>query len=48
MGSKVQSKAMRAQKWNLLVMKFYAELKEVYFMESEIQQGVMRAQKLEI
>jgi hypothetical protein len=47
---------MRAQKRNLLVVKFllvdlstdqkfYVELKKVYFMGSEIQPGVMRAQK---
>jgi hypothetical protein len=28
--------------------KFYAELKKVYFMGSEMQPGVMRAQKREI
>jgi hypothetical protein len=28
--------------------KFYAELKKVYFMRSEMQPGVMRAQKREI
>jgi hypothetical protein len=28
--------------------KFYAELKKVYFMGSELQPGVMRAQKREI
>jgi hypothetical protein len=28
--------------------KFYAELKKVYFMGSEMQPGVMRAQKCEI
>jgi hypothetical protein len=43
MGSKVQSKATRAQKPNLLVMKlsidqkFYAELKKVYFKGSKVQ-----------
>jgi hypothetical protein len=44
---------MRAQKRNLLVMKFknqklYGELKKVFLMGSEIQLGVMRAQKHEI
>jgi hypothetical protein len=50
---KVQSKAFGAQKLNLLVMKFlqvdqkfYAELKK-YIMGSEMQPGVMRAQKRE-
>jgi hypothetical protein len=50
MGSKVQLEAFGAQKRNLLVIdqKFYAELKKVYFMRSEMQPGVMRAQKREI
>jgi hypothetical protein len=60
MESKVQCGAFRAQKRNLLVMnffkscdlsidqKFYAELKKEYFMGSEMQPGVMRAQKREI
>jgi hypothetical protein len=59
MGSKVQLEAFGAQKRNLMVMnfsscdlsidqKFYAELKKVYFMGSEMQPGVMRAQKREI
>jgi hypothetical protein len=60
MGSKVQLEAFGAQKRNLLVMnfykscdlsidqKFYADLKKVYFMGSEMQPGVMRAQKREI
>jgi hypothetical protein len=56
MGSKVQSKAFGTQKRNLLVMKFlcrvtiidqefYAELKKVYYMGSEMQPGVIRTQK---
>jgi hypothetical protein len=55
MGSEMQPGGMRAQKRNLLVMKFlkdlfidqkfYAELKKVYFMGSEMQPGGMRAQK---
>jgi hypothetical protein len=60
MGSKAQLEAFGAQKRNLLVMnfykscdlsidqKFYAELKKVYFMGSEMQPGVMSAQKREI
>jgi hypothetical protein len=56
----VQLKAFGAQKQNLLVMnfykscdlcidqKFYAELKKVYFMGSEMQPGVKRAQKREV
>jgi hypothetical protein len=51
MGSKVQLEAFGAQKRNLLVMnfssscdlsidqKFYAELKKVYFVGSEMQPG---------
>jgi hypothetical protein len=38
-------KSFEAQKQNLLVM---AELKKVYFMGSEMQPGVIRAQKREI
>jgi hypothetical protein len=44
MGFKFQSKAMRAQKRNLFVVKleisgqkFYTELKKAYIMESEIE-----------
>jgi hypothetical protein len=49
MGSEMQPGVMRAQKRNLLVMKFdqkfYAELKKVYFKWSEVQSKATKAQK---
>jgi hypothetical protein len=57
MGSEMQPGVMRAQKRNLLVMKFlkscdlsidqkfYAEFKIVYFMGSKVQSKAIRAQK---
>jgi hypothetical protein len=49
MGSEMQPRVMRAQKRNLLVIKlvikFYVQLKKVYFMGSEVQSKATNAQK---